>query len=112
MKFTKEIKEAWLEALKSGKYTQAKGTLVRILETSDSLAGHCCIGVLGEITEGLDNDAPIKASRKVTNPYRFLNDNIGSMKTSDLFKTNDNTYDKCKPDYSNVIPLIESLPTN
>lgn len=42
LKFTKEIKEKWLTALKSGEYIQ--GTIV--LEENGQ---HCCLGVLAEI---------------------------------------------------------------
>lgn len=41
MTLNPEIKERWLSALRSGRYTQAQSTL-------KSEKGHCCIGVLVE----------------------------------------------------------------
>lgn len=38
-----EIKQKWLEALRSGKYTQARDALVRRV---DGKSYYCCLGVL------------------------------------------------------------------
>jgi hypothetical protein len=48
-----EIKQQWLEALRSGKYMQGQGQLVCMDE--DSVTGHCCLGVLADIA-GLQPD--------------------------------------------------------
>lgn len=107
MKFTKEIKAKWLEALKSGKYKQGFSELYT--ETDNS---YCCIGVLAKITPGLscEYDLPSDTTKS---PYKFLDDNLSERRTENLYTTNDR--DKDNPsyprDYSNVIPLIEALPT-
>lgn len=101
-KFTQEIKDKWLEALKSGNYKQGYGKL----ETRvDNQTRHCCIGVLQEV-------------HPEDWAYLFLEDTIGKEKTTELWETNDE-YDPTnlkskrpkdyKDDYSNVIPLIETL---
>lgn len=109
MKFTKEIKENWLKALKSGEYTQCKESLHNTTEKLGNRIGHCCIGVLGDILPFLDNNYSYDCNLK--SPYEFLTDNLGHGKTRDIFMRNDNTYNYTKPDYSNVIPLIEQLET-
>ncbi len=47
-----DVKKAWLEALRSGEYKQAQGTLRR----EDS---YCCLGVLCDVyrKSGINNDA-------------------------------------------------------
>lgn len=95
-KFTQEIKDKWLDALKSGNYTQTYATLKREFGTHSE---HCCIGVLGEILGICRNEEP----------YEFLNKNIGKEITDSIWRTNDSTFNPNKCDYSNVIPLIETL---
>lgn len=106
MKFTKEIKAKWLEALKSGKYKQGFSELHTKTDNS-----YCCLGVLAKITPGLSCE--YKLSNPTGSPYKFLNDNLSGRRTENLYRTNDR--DKDNPsyprDYSNVIPLIEALPT-
>lgn len=105
MKFTAEIKQNWLNALKSGKYKQGFLTL-HDKETNT----HCCIGVLGEVVEGLDNDV---RSINEMSPYNFLTKTIGEDLKKDLYYRNDagkGDPEYTTRDYSNVIPLIESLP--
>lgn len=38
----KDVKEAWVDALRSGKYRQTRETLA-------DYQGHCCLGVLAEV---------------------------------------------------------------
>jgi len=96
MKFTQEIKDKWLEALKSGKYIQGTGRL-----RSEDKTKHCCLGVLCEVRgfkikkDGLHNSGNY-------NPYE-------EEFAYELYTTNDETYERDKRDYSNVIPLIEKL---
>lgn len=106
MKFTQEIKDNWIKNLKSGKYQQGFSTL----KTVDNK--YCCIGVLADCTEGLEIE--FSNDIDITNPYKFLRDNAGDYITTKLWKTNDNdSEEKSYPcDYRNVIPLIESIPTN
>lgn len=64
-----EIKRAWLEALRSGKYLQARGYL-HLIEPKQEvdidgvrvthLPGFCCLGVLCEIT-GLRKDRTVSS---------------------------------------------------
>lgn len=44
-----DIKQQWLEALRSGKYQQGQGQLVSVDEDDDSVTGHCCLGVLADV---------------------------------------------------------------
>lgn len=107
-KFTKEIKENWLTALKSGKFTQGFGQLEYNYKDSFN---YCCIGVLGCITEGLSNDSDYLQN---SNPWQFLELTVGLPTTDTLWKTNDghiNPELKELGNYLNVIPLIEALPT-
>jgi hypothetical protein len=43
-----EIKRQWVEALRSGKFTQGRRLLCRI-NTDDGSKTHCCLGVLCDI---------------------------------------------------------------
>lgn len=42
-----KVKALWLEALRSGEYDQAKGTLKE--DQEDGSVGYCCLGVLCEV---------------------------------------------------------------
>ena len=50
----KELVKLWVEALRSGKYQQIKGVLRQPLANG---YGHCCLGVLCEITRPLIIDS-------------------------------------------------------
>ena len=103
LKFTQEVKDKWLENLKSGKYVQGYTTLHN--KTKNTF---CCIGVLGDCIEELDNKGG-PSSLNPTNPYRFLENNNIDIKS--IWRLNDrNEREKNhKDDYSCVIPLIETL---
>ena len=110
MKFTQEIKNNWINALKSGEYKQGFGGLVvdkngYSLHNDETEKFHCCIGVLGEITEGLTN----KNYDETDSPYDFLRSTIGAEKMVKLYHKNDERPRNIARDYSNVIPLIEAL---
>ena len=45
----KSIANKWVEALRSGKYQQAKGKLVVFDEEHEKAVGFCCLGVLGAV---------------------------------------------------------------
>ena len=47
---TPELKKQWLEALRSGRYTQAKGYLEKIKPGTEETIGNCCLGVLCLLT--------------------------------------------------------------
>lgn len=101
LKFTQEVKDNWLEALKSGKFKQGFLTLYDANEDA-----YCCIGVLGEITEGLT--CSVKATKG--SPYDFLKNSLGESIQEKIWRTNDFNNESNKTlDYSNVIPLIEAL---
>jgi hypothetical protein len=100
MKFTQLIKDNWLTALKSGEYTQT----VSVLKNDK---GHCCIGVLAEVTEGLS----CNESQRSEDPYHFLIKTIGTKAMQKLWGKNDSLKNEDTPDYRNVIPLIEELKT-
>lgn len=113
-KFTQEIKDNWIAALESGKYKQGYYSLSYIGKNNE--LRYCCIGVLGCILN-------MPQSNKSDDVYVFLNETIGKYNTLNLIESNDNySYEwisKNRPrrpldyknDYSNVIPLIKTLPT-
>lgn len=107
IQFTKEVKENWLANLRSGKYKQGFCNLHNPADNS-----FCCIGVLGDCTDDLDNS---KEEEVGCHPYAFLKDNINKSVASHIWEMNDDSQYRDNPDYpcdySNVIPLIESLPT-
>lgn len=47
LKLRPEVKALWLEALRSGKYEQARGSLRKIVD--GTTRGHCCLGVLCDV---------------------------------------------------------------
>jgi hypothetical protein len=104
--FTKEVKESWLADLKSGKFIQGYGAL-RYEKT------YCCLGVL---CVTLDKEYELISECGMSNGdsiYNLLGREIGDMRVDHLFRANDRDYNNKhhKHDYSNVIPLIEQLPT-
>lgn len=104
-KFTQEIKDKWLKALKSGEYIQG---FHRLVDSTNST--YCCIGVLGDTIPGLNNTWNKECPE--SSPYSFLKNTIGYDLQRDLYLTNDNLdyRNTGKKYYSNVIPLIEQLP--
>lgn len=106
MNLTKQIKSDWLSALKSGTYKQGFAKLKMICESS-----YCCLGVLACV---LKKEITLDGTRlKGYAGYEIFEELMGKSKTGTLFYTNDNDMStKGYPcDYSNVIPLIEKLPT-
>lgn len=91
MKLTKQLKQDWLDALKSGKYVQTTGQL----HSEDNK--YCCLGVFCVI-----NNKPLK--------YWFSSEIFGPNLEQKIIHQND-LFDNPKKDYSNVIPLIETLET-
>jgi hypothetical protein len=50
-----ELKEKWLEALRSGQYAQCTGILmenVAPLDSEEFVPGYCCLGVLQMVADG------------------------------------------------------------
>jgi hypothetical protein len=106
MKFTQKIKDNWISNLESGKYKQGFGKLKS--KTKKGMR-FCCIGVLGDCTEGLTNNSLNVTQCK--NPYDFLEKN--NINAYDLYCENDNFHyiGSKHTDYRNVIPLIKQLTT-
>jgi len=107
---TKEQKEAWLTALKSGDYKQCQVALKSQLKGIGSV--NCCLGVFAEINTNIDSS---KMDVDTTSVYNELNNILTKQTVEDIYSKNDSyLYWKENPDkrdYSNVIPLIESLET-
>lgn len=59
-----KIKEQWLDALRSGKYTQGTKYLVN-LDEEDKPAEYCCLGVLCALAE----EAGVVTSEVENNPF-------------------------------------------
>jgi len=101
---TEEIKNKWIDALKSGKYVQGIGSL-------KCKGKHCCLGVIGEVL-GLEIDSGgmsfvgEKCDSKF--PYPALSPFLEEEDQRELYIENDSKSEELE-DYSNVIPLIESL---
>jgi ASC-1-like (ASCH) protein len=106
LKFTKELKENWLNALKSGKYKQVNGQL-------KDYEGHCCLGVLAEIHPDLSIES--EGKRCVFNGkvegYEPFEKILTTEIVDKLYIENDSSYREGVEDFSTVIPLIEKLPT-
>lgn len=106
LKFTKELKENWLNALKSGDYKQVP----QQLKTN---FGHCCLGVLAEIHPDLQisesgQNCLINNVEVSYAPFKVL---LSQKVFYTLYIENDNSYDRGIEDFSTVIPLIEELQT-
>lgn len=71
-----EIADLWTEALRSGDYEQATGTLLKTDSGNGETIGHCCLGVLCEIA--------IKQGVKVekSEPRRYVDEIDGETFTS------------------------------
>ena len=106
---SKELKEKWLTALKSGEYKQCDTYL------SDLEGGNCCLGVLVDIHPELsihrDGVNITDNGGDKYGGYSPLNELLGKSIVGMLWRENDYSFDPDKPDYSNVIPLIEQLET-
>jgi len=99
-KITQEIKDKWLEALKSGNYTQTNGRLKK-----DN--SHCCLGVLAEVLgQTITKEGNETLQQDTCDVYDELYYNIRLVQ---LIDANDDSYYNGVRDYSTVIPIIESI---
>lgn len=98
----KEIKDKWLEALRSGEYTQTTGVLHRVEpdEYGEDLPGYCCLGVLceiGGVRKGDQGDGTQWYGRPGTNefPSTFRLKRLGLTfdQANNLATMNDNGHD-------------------
>jgi hypothetical protein len=108
--FTKELKDNWLKALRSGDYEQFNDKL----KNSDNNKQMCCLGVLADIHPNIriskNGENCIVRNKKVSyDPFDEMKIHNGCP--AHLASRNDNSYRDGKRDYSEVIPLIETLPT-
>lgn len=105
LEFTKALKQEWLEALKSGRYKQGETQL----KSQDK---HCCLGVLCDIHPRLsisESGESILMDDVQCFGYDPLSTLLnGKLITENLWRSNDRN---TPGDYSNVIPIIEALPT-
>ena len=58
-----ELKQRWIEALRSGKYTQGTGCLRR--GSLDGTMYHCCLGVLAEILDEIEGEHRWRKQEKI-----------------------------------------------
>ncbi len=100
-KLTKRIKSKWLEALKSGKYSQVQGGYNMELDEDSNISheGHCCLAVLDIVAE--------KEGVELNIGEPMIKGDIYNL----MVNTNDAPSDDFVRDYSNVIPTIETLKT-
>lgn len=110
-KLTKQLKEDWLKALKSGEYEQ----FGRKLRNPDNHKQCCYLGVLAIIHPNIEISTDgtyctVEGNDKQYEPFNEMGIHLGCK--IDLTNVNDNSYhhDNIR-DYSKVIPLIEQLPT-
>ena len=82
-RFTKDIKDRWIKALRSGRYPKTVGVLIEREHKKNTINRHCCLGVLERIlsypsqsqTKLLYNGRyPIGLSRNFQNTLISLND--------------------------------------
>lgn len=114
---TKELKENWLTALKSGIFSQCRDILKR------NNNNFCCLGVLAEIHPLLTitengEDCLHNIQNVGYKPFYEMgilsiikNDNSFYFGKGILIDINDNSFNEGIRDYSEVIPFIENLPT-
>lgn len=107
MKFTQELKDKWLNALKSGEFTQGKGKL------RDDNGNYCCLGVLSVICELPIGPRGFAMSNPLTNKGNYETFHEMGIPTFALAKLNDTEYSTADgPNgYQAVIPIIEKVPT-
>jgi hypothetical protein len=79
-----QLKSKWVEALRSGKYQQARN----FLKSED---GYCCLGVLCDI-QGADFEAIREEFGSLSlslNPAKYLGE-VNTIKATELAQMNDN----------------------
>lgn len=109
-KLTKQLKEDWLKALKSGDFEQFAGTL----RNPNNFKQCCCLGVLASIHPDIEIDDSYEEGAcviegKILKYFPFNEMGIHDVNNSDLVRENDTSYYEGIRDYSTVIPLIEQL---
>ena len=72
-----KVKQKWVKALRSGRYHQGKGALVRRTEGEDRF---CPLGVLANITEGFD----VVPKKEYDYHFKFIMNGLGSRFLIDI----------------------------
>jgi hypothetical protein len=104
MKFTKEVKDKWVNALESGVYKKG----INYLKNNDE---YCCMGVLADIMDGIDIDEAedeIVCHSGEQKGYFHGGLGLKSSVVATLAKLNDNNYREDKI-FENMIPHIKEL---
>lgn len=96
--------DAWLEGLRSGRYTQTKGTM-------HDNRGYCCLGVLQEVIDGKVEPMMLNPTQKWLDAHhvRFLDRN-GNTTGSPWFpaiKTYACSANDCGMPFTKIADLIE-----
>lgn len=121
MKFTQQVKDLWVGALKSKKYFEHKGTG----RLRDKDGKYCCLGVLIDALPDLHIDKQgiqiaSKESESGLSYYGNSNDKttrkntplgLSNEEVCELVNYNDDMH-KYDGDFSNMIPIIEKLPVD
>ena len=91
-----EMKQKWIDALRSGKYNQVKGTLKG--QQPDGTIGYCCLGVFAEINgkelkveeiyQDCDGETFV-VEEGPTGIYNFCRENIPGFVVGDGISMND-----------------------
>ena len=112
--FTKELKDNWLKALKSGEFIQHGG----VLQDTENHKKQCCLGVLVTIHPDISigrtyfsglNSCIVNKKQVNYTPFDEMKIHTGCK--VDLANNNDKSFDAGVRDYSEVIPLIKTLKT-
>lgn len=74
-----EIKALWIDALNSGEYSQARGTLRELDRATGNVVGYCCLGVLTDLAEkaGVVKAKPREAENQTCTYYIPANGSEG-----------------------------------
>ena len=112
---TKQQKQDWLTALRSGDYVQGTGCMF-------NGENHCCLGVLAELhgikRSELNNDETYTLCSNIIAPDYNTSDGDTTPVLEEIYCVNDNSeWDSVHnkrifpKGYTNVIPFIEALET-
>tara|TARA_R110000751_G_scaffold273817_2_gene374595 strand:- start:708 stop:1040 length:333 start_codon:yes stop_codon:yes gene_type:complete len=108
----KEIKNEWLQALKSDKYTQGSAMLRN--ENVDGIVCHCCLGVLADVMgEEISEDGMTLAIDKegfTMYDEQFIKVPQDTIDT--LYGINDDSHREGERKYESVIKIIENIVTD
>lgn len=108
MEFTREVKEKWLDALRSGRYVRGTGRLI-ILDGDTGQTKHCCLGVLADMLGMGYKSSGARVSDMLPYNYRPFVDMLGEAVTNELWKINDSLHEENSSGYEMVIPIVESI---